>query len=244
MAKAVVVTGAGAGLGRAIARRIADRGDQVILLGRTLAKVQKVAGELGSSALAVECDVGQPDSVRAAFALIAKRHPTIDVLINNAAVYEPFFVEAATDAQIDAALRTNLAGPIYCSRAAIAVMPRGSQIINISTDTVATPYAMFSLYQSTKAGLERFSSALRTELEPSGIRVTLMRAGPMFDQDSGWRVDPAIVKRFAEENLKRGLDSRKTPVSSFVSAASTVCALLDMPADLDVVSLWAEGHRA
>src|SRR5579862_7083628 len=91
VAKVVVITGAGAGLGRAIARKLAGRGEQLVLLGRTLAKVQTVATELGSGALAVECDVGQPESVRAAFALIAQRHPKLDVLINNAAVYEPFF---------------------------------------------------------------------------------------------------------------------------------------------------------
>jgi meso-butanediol dehydrogenase/(S,S)-butanediol dehydrogenase/diacetyl reductase len=212
-------------------------------LGRTLTKLQKLAAELGPAALAVECDVGQPDSVRSAFTAIARQHPRVDVLINNAAIYEPFFVRDATDGQIDAALRTNLAGPIYCSRAAIPVMERGAQIINISTDTVASPYAMFSLYQSTKAGLERFTSALRTELEPAGIRVSLMRAGPMYDQDSAWRVDPATVKRFAEENLKRGIDSRKIPVSTFESAARAVCTLMDLPADLEVTTMWAEGHR-
>ena len=86
MTKVVVITGAGKGLGRAIARHIAARGDQVVLLGRTLSNVQTVAAELGSPAFALECDVGQPESVRAAFASIAQRHSGIDVLINNAAI--------------------------------------------------------------------------------------------------------------------------------------------------------------
>ena len=118
VAKTIVITGAGMGLGRALARRFAKDGETVILLGRTLSKVQDLADELGTPHFAVECDVGSSDSVRAAFAAIAARHPKIDVLINNAAIYEPFMVENGTDEQIMGSISTNLAGPIYTCRAA------------------------------------------------------------------------------------------------------------------------------
>ncbi|HEY8385287.1 MAG TPA: SDR family NAD(P)-dependent oxidoreductase, partial [Porticoccaceae bacterium] len=75
MSKVIVITGAGVGLGRALARRFAADGDTVVLLGRTLSKVEAVAAEIGDRAMAVGCDVASPDSVRAAFAEIAKRHP-------------------------------------------------------------------------------------------------------------------------------------------------------------------------
>ena len=68
MAKTIVITGAGDGLGRALARRFARDGETVILLGRTLAKVQAVADELGAPAIAIQCDVAVGDSVRDAFA--------------------------------------------------------------------------------------------------------------------------------------------------------------------------------
>ncbi len=108
------------------------------------------------------------DSVRAAFAEIAKRHPRIDVLINNAAVYEPFFVKDATDDQILGPLLTNLAGPIFTCRAAIPMMDRGAAIINVSSESVGLEFPMLSLYQSTKAGMERFSQSLSRELEARG----------------------------------------------------------------------------
>jgi len=88
-AKTVVITGAGSGLGRALARRFAADGERLLLLGRTRSKIEAVAEELGQRATAVECDVASPDSVRKAFAAIAERHPKIDVLINNAAVFAP-----------------------------------------------------------------------------------------------------------------------------------------------------------
>src|SRR5690606_31353654 len=75
MSKTIVITGAGVGLGRALARRFAQEGDNVVLLGRTLAKVEAAATEIGDRAMAVQCDVSDPDSVRAAFATIARRHP-------------------------------------------------------------------------------------------------------------------------------------------------------------------------
>lgn len=242
--RSIVVTGAGSGLGRALAHRFAADGDAVVLLGRTHAKVEAVAAELGPAACAVACDVGNADSVRSAFAEIAQRHRKIDVLINNAAVYQPFFVKDATDLQIEAAVMTNFAGPIYCARAAIPLMQRGGQIINISSETVAMPHAMFSLYQSSKAGLERFTEALRAELEPEGIRVTMARAGQMGGEDSKSPSDDVeLLRRFAEENQKRGLDFRARPISAFESAAELVRLLTHLPDDLNVPQIVLEARR-
>lgn len=75
MGKTIVITGAGIGLGRALARRFVRDGETVVLLGRTFSKVKDLADELGDAALAVECDVGSADSVRAAFATIAAKFP-------------------------------------------------------------------------------------------------------------------------------------------------------------------------
>jgi NAD(P)-dependent dehydrogenase (short-subunit alcohol dehydrogenase family) len=243
-ARLVVVTGAGAGLGRAIARQFASDGDRLVLLGRTGAKVEAVARELGPDALPISCDVGRPEAVRAAFAQIAERCGRIDVLINNAAIYEPTLLRDATDAQIEAAATTNYLGPIYCSRAAIPLMQRGGQILNISSETVSLPHAMFSLYQSSKAGLERFTEALRAELEPDGIRVNMVRAGQMHGEDSSSPSnDPEVLRRFAEENLKRGLNLRERPISSFDSVAGLIAVLTRLPADLNVPQMVLEARR-
>lgn len=243
MGKSIVITGAGSGLGRALARRLAADGDAIILLGRTRAKLQVLADELGQPSFAVACDVMDADSVRAAFVTIAKSHPIIDVLINNAAIYQPTFVKDATDAQIAGAVMTNLAGPIHCARAAIPVLRKGGHIINISSETVALPHAMFSLYQSSKAGLERFSDALHAELEPDGIRVTMVRAGQMMDEDAKPPADGELARRFAEENLKRGLSFRERPISQCSSAAEVICTLTRLPGDVNVPQMVLEAWR-
>ena len=244
MGKVVVVTGAGSGLGRAVARRLAADGHTLILLGRTASKIEALAQELGPPSLAFQCDVASPDSVRAAFAAIAARHCRIDVLINNAGIYQPFSIKDATDEQIGGAILTNLAGPIYCTRSALPMLGRGAQIINISSETVDKHFAMFSLYQCSKAGLERFTASLHDEVEPDGIRVTLLRAGQMYDEDMSWTVEPAVMQRFAEENIKRGIDVRARPISHFTSITELFRVLINLPADVNLPMVVSEGrHR-
>ena len=245
MAKTIVITGAGVGLGRALARRFASEGEFVVLLGRTLAKVEAAAAEIGERAMAVACDVASPESVRTAFAAIAARFPTIDVLINNAAIFQPFQIVEATDGQILGAIGANLTGPILCARAAIPMMQRGGHILNVSSESVDMPYPHLIVYQSTKAGLERFSLGLHSELETTGIRVTLVRAGQMYEEGKVWDVDPAAAGRFAQAAMANGLNLRERPISHFNSVTQAFRAIIDLPADLHAasISLHARSHQ-
>jgi NAD(P)-dependent dehydrogenase (short-subunit alcohol dehydrogenase family) len=236
LSKIIVITGAGIGLGRALARRFAADGDNVVLLGRTASKVEAVASEIGVRAMAVGCDVSSPKSVAAAFAAIAVRHPRIDVLINNAAVYEPFLVAEASDQQI-------LTGPILCVRAAIPMMGSGGHIINLSSESVELPFPHLSLYQCSKAGLERFSQAMERELEPAGIRVTTVRAGQMMDADKTWNIDPKIAARFAQAAMAAGLNLRERPISAVASVTDVFRALIDLPVDLHVATVILRARK-
>lgn len=242
MSKVIVVTGAGAGLGKHLAQRFAAEGEQVVLLGRTAAKVEAVAAAIGERALAFVCDVAEPASVRAAFARIARRHPRIDVLINNAAIFEPALVAEASDAHVLDTVGVNLTGAVFCARAAIPLMGRGAQIINVSSESVVMPYAHLAVYQAAKAGLERFSLSLLQELEPAGIRVTLVRSGQMYEHGKGWDVDPDAIQRFAQANLEAGLDHKNRPHSHYGSATGVFRALIDLPADVQVAMVQTHGR--
>ena len=238
MEKVIVITGAGAGLGRALARRFAADGETVVLLGRNAEKVQKVAAEIGERALGIGCDVASPDSVRAAFARIAERHPRVDVLINNAAVFEPFLIAEATDEQILKSVTTNLAGPILCARSVIALMGKGSHIINVSSEAVGMLFPHLVMYQSGKAGLERFSQGLHHELEPKGIRVTTVRAGQMMEAGKTWDIDPQAAMRFAQATMAAGVNLRERPISQYTSVTNIFRAVIDLPADLHAQTVF------
>ena len=237
MSKAIVITGAGAGLGRALARRFAADGESVVLLGRGFAKVQAVASELGERALALECDVSSPESVRTAFAAIERRHATIDVLINNAVFYQPFLIAEAPDDQIVKTIGTNFTGAVLCARAAIPLMKRGSQVINVSSESVAFKFPHLVLYQASKAALERFSEGLHHELDPSGIKVTTVRAGSMYEEGKTWEVEPEARMRFAQAAMEAGIKLRERPLSHYASVTNVFRALIDLPEDVQVGSL-------
>jgi NAD(P)-dependent dehydrogenase (short-subunit alcohol dehydrogenase family) len=243
MSKVIVITGAGVGLGRALARRFAADGEAVVLLGRTQSKVEAAAKEIGERAMAVACDVGSPDSVRAAFAAIATRHRRIDALINNAALFEPFLIAEASDAQLLNIVGTNLTGPMLCARAAIPMMGRGGHIINVSSESVGMIFPLMVVYQSTKAGLERFSEGLYHELEPSGIKVTSVRAGQMFEPGKVWNIDPAAAAAFQKATAAIGLNLREKPISHFHSVTNVFRALLDLPADISVQNVRLHARK-
>jgi meso-butanediol dehydrogenase / (S,S)-butanediol dehydrogenase / diacetyl reductase len=242
--KVIVITGAGDGLGRALARRFAADGETVILLGRTFAKVKAVADELGSPHLALQCDVGDPDAVRAAFKAIAAAHPKIDVLINNAAIFEPFTLAEVRDDQIMGQLNSNLAGPIYCSRDALPLLRGGGHIINVTSEATQIKFPMLWLYAGTKTSLEYISDMWASELIADSVRVTVVRAGQMMDETktgSSWPVDVSI--RFAEENAKVGLNLRERPITHYHSVTDVFRAVLDTPPDLHIGTVTLNARR-
>lgn len=245
MGKTIAITGAGDGLGRALARRFARDGETVILLGRTLAKLQAVADEIGAPHRALHCDVADPNSVRAAFKAIAETHPRIDVLINNAAVYVPFDVGEVTDDQIFSQINTNLAGPIFCAREALPLLRRGGHIINVSSESVDIEMPMLWLYAGTKAGLEQISLQWSRDLARDGVRVTVIQAGMMFDETktgSNWPQDVSL--RFGQLQASVGINLRESPRSHYNSATDAFRAVIDSPADLHYGTVQLRGHRA
>lgn len=244
MAKTIVITGAGDGLGRALARRFAKDGETVILLGRTLSKVQAVADELGVPAMAIQCDIADGDSVRAAFAEVAKAHPRIDVLINNAGIYWPFTLAEATDELVENLTGTNINGTIFCAREALPLFHgangNGGHIVNVTSESSVLKTPMMWLYASTKHAVELIGEMWARELEPSGVRVTTVRAGQMFDETKTGAPWPQEVSiRFGAAAAAAGINLRDKGMSHYNSVTDAFRAILDMPKDthLNLVSI-------
>ena len=244
LSKVIVITGAGQGLGRALARRFAKDGETVVLMGRTASKIEAAAAEIGARAMAVTCDITSPDSVRSAFATIAKTHPKIHVLINNAAVYHPFQIKEATDNDISEIIASNLNGPIFCIRSVLPMMERGGHIINISTESVGMHFPHLSLYQASKAGLERFSQSMNHELQPDGIRVTVVRGGMMIDDGKIPNFDPERGMRFAMAAREAGIKLGESPMSHVNSVTNVFRNLIDLPPDVTIDAVSIHGWRA
>lgn len=244
MAKTIVITGAGDGLGRALARRFAQDGDTVILLGRTLSKVQAVADELGAPALALQCDVADGASVRAAFAQLAKAHPKIDVLINNAGVYWPFTLDEATDELVQNLTSININGTVFCAREALPLFQGDGQIINVTSESAVLKTPMMWHYASTKHAVELMSEMWGRELEPQGVRVTVARCGQMFDETKTGAPWPQEVSmRFGAAAAAAGINLREKGTSHYKSVTDAFRAILDMPRDTNLNLVSINGRK-
>ena len=222
---------------------MAADGCRLFLLGRTEDRLRAACEQLDGVALPVVCDVADPDRVDAAFAEIGRHASRIDVLINNAGVFAPFFLADATNGQIASTIGANLLGPMYCSRAVLPLMDRSGQILAIGSETVVVTAAMLGAYQASRAGLERFMKTLDQELALRGIPVTLIRAGKMFGPDMGFMMEPDVARRFTEESLKLGIDNSKAAISAFDSVAELIPVLLNLPPDLHVPEIMLAGRH-
>jgi len=217
--KVAAVTGASSGSGVGISKRLLEEGASVVMLARGKDRLEEVATGLGPNAVPMVTDVGDPDSVRAAFDAIEKRFDKLDILINNAAVYRPCAVEHLTDRDIQGQVATNFLGPVYTSRAAIPLMRKAGagDIVNTSSESTLNPWPMLSMYVSTKAALEVFSRVLGDELRDDDIRVTTVVQGTaagagMGSPDWAWEPEHAMAAHalWNERGLIAGVLGRST----------------------------------
>jgi NAD(P)-dependent dehydrogenase (short-subunit alcohol dehydrogenase family) len=208
-----VVTGSTSGSGLGIAKRFAEEGAHVVMLARGPERLAEYAAELGDHTVPIATDVGDPDSVRAAFAEIERRFGRLDILINNAAVYRPCMVELLSDGDILQQVSTNFVGPVYTCRAAIPLLRAagGGDIVNVSSESTLDPFPMLSMYVATKAALEMFDRILAEELRDDDIRVTTLVQGTAFGPGggpTGWEWEPEHAEAAYELWTKLGLMNR------------------------------------
>ena len=176
----VLVTGATAGFGEAIARRFHADGEHVILTGRRQERLDALVSELGARAHALCFDVRDADAALAAVASLPADFAEIDVLVNNAGLalgLEPAWRAELSDwhTMID----TNCAGAVTMARAVQpGMVERGrGHVVNISSTAGVYPYPGGNVYGATKAFLTQFSMNLRADLAGHPIRVTDIQPG-------------------------------------------------------------------
>lgn len=155
--KVAVITGAGSGIGRAVAVTLHRAGYAVVLAGRRQARLEETAAAAGNDArtLPVVTDVGQPDSVKALFTRTRETFGRIDVLFNNAGSGAPAIpMEDLTYAQWMEVVNANLTGAFLCAQEAIRMMkaqqPRGGRIINNGSLSAHVPRPHSAPYTATK----------------------------------------------------------------------------------------------
>jgi NAD(P)-dependent dehydrogenase (short-subunit alcohol dehydrogenase family) len=150
-----LVTGAGSGIGAAVALALAGDGWTVVLAGRRPEPLEAVAASAGNGAVAITCNVTDPASVASLFAEIDERYGRLDLLFNNAGLFAPSIpLEDLTVEQWRSVVDTNLTGAFLCTQEAFRLMkrqvPRGGRIINNGSISATTPRPLSAPYTATK----------------------------------------------------------------------------------------------
>ncbi|MGH7921802.1 MAG: SDR family NAD(P)-dependent oxidoreductase [Candidatus Dormibacteraceae bacterium] len=230
--RTAVVTGAGRGIGRAIAIGLAAQGVQVALVARTDAELQEVATRVksaGGRALAVPLDVTDQGAAIAATREIAERLGPVDILINNAAVVWPLGPSVAVDAaQWSAAIAINVVAVATLSLSLLpSMIDRGwGRIVNLSSGVAAHPSGMLggNAYVTSKAAVEAHTLNLAAEVAGSGATVNAYRPGGVDTAMQAWirdqgpqRVGAALHDRFARSYAEGSLLTPERSAASLLA---------------------------
>ncbi|HEX3708268.1 MAG TPA: SDR family oxidoreductase [Pseudolabrys sp.] len=241
-AKVALVTGAGTGVGRAVAITLAKAGYSLVLAGRRKDMLDKVAGEVnaaGSQALAVPSDVSKRDSVLELFAKVKSSFGRLDVLFNNAGIgAPPVPLEDLPFETWQNVVATNLTGMFLCTQEAIKIMknqsPRGGRIINNGSISAHAPRPFSVAYTSTKHAITGLTKSTSLDCRQYDIC-----AGQV---DIGNAVTP-LTERMADGVLQP--DGRKMPEPRMSAdhVGNAVVYMASLPLDANVLFMTVMANK-
>jgi 3-oxoacyl-[acyl-carrier protein] reductase len=183
--KVVIVTGASKGIGAGIAQEMALAGAKVVVnyasgeadAAHVVAEIRKAGG----TAIALQGDVSNHEAVKNLFAETIRNFGQLDVLVNNAGIYEFALLESFSEASYRKTFDINVLGTLLASHeAAKLFVTAGGSIINISSFAAVRPEAYSTVYAASKGAVDSITYALSQELGPKQIRVNAIRPGGVF----------------------------------------------------------------
>src|SRR3989475_3656668 len=213
-----VITGAGRGIGEAIAHAFARAGSNLVLLSRTQAEIEQVARQtaaLGVTSVALSGDVSRRSEVERIMAAALEKFGRIDVLGNAAGIYGPIgpLVENDLEEWVQA-VQINLLGAVFCMHACLPhMLARGKGVvINFSGGGAVAPFPRFSAYSASKAAVVRLTETVAEEVKDSGVRINAIAPG-------------AVNTRLLDQILA-AQDRSEEHTSELQSQSNLVCRLL------------------
>jgi NADP-dependent 3-hydroxy acid dehydrogenase YdfG len=227
--KTAVITGASRGIGRAVARALAQEGARVALIARSEPLLLETVRTIGERAIAIVCDVTDESAVAATIAATVQAFDgTPDILVNNAGTFTLASIDAVDPTAFSTDLETNLVAPLRFVRALLPGMrSRGSgHIVSIGSVADRSVFPGNAAYAASKHGARALHEVLRLETRGSGVRATLISPGPV--DTPLW--DPI------EPDRREGFTSRAQMLTPDAVADAVVFAVTQ-PSDVNVDEL-------
>ena len=206
--KVAFITGAGSGIGRAIAERLAADGAAVAVVDIALPKAAETVALIegaGGRALALAADVRDRAAVEAAVAATVEAFGGLDLVVNNAGVVTMSGLDTVTDDEWDFVVDINLKGPFIVAQTASRVMREGGAMVNLSTveaEVVVSSSGHCQVhYNASKGGVKMLTKALAVELAAKRIRVNAIAPGPINTRFSGGDITGPEAMAFMSQRL-------------------------------------------
>jgi NAD(P)-dependent dehydrogenase (short-subunit alcohol dehydrogenase family) len=230
-AKIALVTGAGSGIGRAVALALSRVGYTLVLAGRKLAALQEVAREAGGGAIAVPADVTSQASVEALFARVAREFGRLDLLFNNAGIASPAApLEDVTFEQWKSVIDTNLTGVFLCTQAAFRLMkaqqPRGGRIINNGSIAATAPRPWLVAYTASKHAITGLTKATSLEGREHDIACGQIDIG---------NTATALATPMAHGTLQADMSIKPEPTFDVKHVGDAVVYMASLPLEANVL---------
>ncbi|WP_327588407.1 SDR family NAD(P)-dependent oxidoreductase [Nonomuraea sp. NBC_00507] len=191
--KVALVTGASSGIGEATALALSAEGALVAVGARRADRLETLVHKAVGEMLALELDVTDQESVRAAVAKTVERFGALDVLVNNAGVMLAGSIAGADTTEWTRMVETNLLGSMYTVHAALPhLLERKGAVVQVSSTSGRIASAASGVYAATKFGITAFSEALRQEVTAQGVRVVVVEPGFVATELADHITDPTM----------------------------------------------------
>lgn len=234
--KVAVVTGASKGIGAAIAKSLAADGASVVVnYASSKAGADKVVSEItaqGGKAVAVQADVAKKADIDRLFAETKKAYGKLDVLVNNAGIYEFFPLEQITPEHFHKQFDLNVLGLLLTTQEAVKQFPAVGSIINVGSVAGTSPVPGGSVYSATKAAVHAVSQGLAKELGARKIRVNTISPGMI-------ETEGVHAAGFAESDFRKQIE-QQTPLGR-IGQPDEVASVASFLASED--SRWVTGEN-
>lgn len=219
----IIVTGASAGIGRALAIELTRRGARVLAVARSAERLAELRREAGPQLIPVAADVRSADSIEEFAGWALHEFETIDVMINNAGIgVMESFLDTGLDQWRDA-IDTNLVGALLLTHSFLpAMLQVGRGVIANVGSTAASGWPYMTLYAATKAALHSASLSIDAEVRERGVRVLSIEIGPTAGTEFGSRFEREKIAKAVGLWHKLGLPfNRQVAVEESVATIST-----------------------
>lgn len=195
--KVAIITGAGSGIGHALAHLLAAQGVAIVALGRSIAPLEKLCGELDGVAdvAVVAADITADDAPARAVGTAMQRFGRLDYLVNNAGIGKPQPVDQTTDEILDLFLNVHLRAPFRFCREALEVMGDGGAIVNLASTAAVIGILRGGAYAAAKAGIVGLSMHMAAQYGPRGIRTNVVAPGVLETPMTAYAWESARFQR-------------------------------------------------